>query len=74
MIRQRLYLETMEGVLSKTSKVIIEGNGGNMVYLPLDKIMENANNTRGTKPNSNESIDMPNTMQNTGRQGRGEGR
>lgn len=40
--RQRLYLETMEQVFSNTSKVLIDNEGnGNMMYLPLDKIMQN---------------------------------
>ena len=72
-IRQRLYLETMEGVLSKTSKVIIEGNGGNMVYLPLDKIIENSNSTNVTRATPNDMSDTAN-QRATGRQGRGEGR
>lgn len=39
--RQRLYLETMEQVLSNTSKVLVDTKGnGNMMYLPLDKIMQ----------------------------------
>ncbi|PTQ89130.1 FtsH protease activity modulator HflK [Agitococcus lubricus] len=37
--RQRLYLETMESVLAKTNKVLIENNGNNMIYVPLDKIV-----------------------------------
>jgi membrane protease subunit HflK len=43
--RQRLYLETMEQVFSNTSKVLIDNEGnGNMMYLPLDKIMQNNQN------------------------------
>lgn len=39
--RQRLYLETMEQVFSSTSKVLVDNEGnGNMMYLPLDKIMK----------------------------------
>lgn len=42
--RQRLYLETMQAVLSGTSKVLVDVQGGNnMMYLPLDKIMEQQN-------------------------------
>ena len=38
--RKRLFLETMEQVLSKSNKVIIEGKGGNGVvpYLPLPEV------------------------------------
>jgi membrane protease subunit HflK len=38
--RERLYLETMEGVLSNSTKVFIDQKGGNnILYLPLDKII-----------------------------------
>ena len=49
--RQRLYIATMEKVYSNTSKVMVDVEGGNnMMYLPLDKIMQqqkatNSNNT-----------------------------
>ncbi|GGD76316.1 FtsH protease activity modulator HflK [Lacimicrobium alkaliphilum] len=39
--RQRLYLEALEEIYSKTSKVMVDTDGtGNMMYLPLDKILE----------------------------------
>ena len=39
--RQRLYFETLEEVLGNASKVIVSTEGtGNMIYLPLDKLME----------------------------------
>lgn len=40
LMRQRLYLETMERVLSSTDKVIIDSNGqqGVVPYLPLDQL------------------------------------
>jgi len=39
--RQRLYLATMEKVYSNTSKVMVDVEGGNnMMYLPLDKIIQ----------------------------------
>ncbi|WP_150138204.1 FtsH protease activity modulator HflK [Candidatus Enterovibrio escicola] len=39
--RARLYLETMENVFSRTSKVLIDSQegGNNLLYLPLDKLM-----------------------------------
>ena len=37
--RKRLYLETMQDVLSRTPKILIDGEkGNNMLYLPLDKL------------------------------------
>lgn len=39
--RQRLYLETMEEVLSRSSKVLMDvTTGNNMIYLPLDRIVD----------------------------------
>lgn len=39
--RERLYLDMMETVLSNSSKVMIDVEGGNnLLYLPLDKLME----------------------------------
>ena len=38
--RERLYLESVEDVLSNTTKVFIDQKGGNnILYLPLDKIV-----------------------------------
>jgi membrane protease subunit HflK len=37
--RERLYLQTMEEVMAKSSKVLVDVKGGNnMMYLPLDKL------------------------------------
>jgi membrane protease subunit HflK len=39
--RERLYLETMQQVLQNTSKVVIDQKGGqNLLYLPLDRLMQ----------------------------------
>ncbi len=38
--RERLYLETMEEVLSNSSKLMIDQKGGNnVIYLPLDQLI-----------------------------------
>jgi len=45
-MRDRLYLQMMEQVLTNTSKVLIDtGLNNSLIYLPLDKIMQNAQNT-----------------------------
>ncbi|MDD5249878.1 MAG: FtsH protease activity modulator HflK [Rhodocyclaceae bacterium] len=42
-MRQRMYLETMQQVYSNTSKVMVDAKGGgNLLYLPLDKLMQAA--------------------------------
>ena len=39
--RERIYIETMQQVLSSTSKIIVDTKGsGNLLYLPLDKLMQ----------------------------------
>jgi len=39
--RQRLYLDAVQQVLSNSSKVVIDQkSGSNLLYLPLDKLMQ----------------------------------
>ena len=39
--RDRLYIEAMQQIMSNTTKVLIDQKGGNnLIYLPLDKIMQ----------------------------------
>lgn len=41
--RQRLYLDTVENVMSKSSKVIMDAKDGNsLMYLPLDKMIQDS--------------------------------
>ena len=38
--RERLYLDAMEEVMANNSKVVMDTqNSGNLMYLPLDKLM-----------------------------------
>ncbi len=49
--RKRLYLDTVESVMSRASKVIVDqgkGGGGNMIYLPLDKLLDRARSQQST--------------------------
>lgn len=49
--RDRMYLETMEQVYSNTSKVLVDvKNGNNIMYLPLDKMLNQGSS--GTAPSS----------------------
>ena len=39
--RERLYLETLEQIYASSTKVLVDTKGnGNMIYLPLDKLVE----------------------------------
>ena len=41
--RKRMYLETLESVMSNTSKVLVDvDKGSNLLYLPLDKLTQQA--------------------------------
>ncbi|WP_392559061.1 FtsH protease activity modulator HflK [Orbus mooreae] len=37
--RERLYIETMEEILSKTNKVIVNDKSGNLLVLPLEQML-----------------------------------
>jgi len=36
---QRMYFETMQAILQHTSKILIDSNANNLIYLPIDKLM-----------------------------------
>src|SRR5882672_8869898 len=41
--RERIYIDTMREILSSTNKIMMDYRGsGNLLYLPLDKIMQQA--------------------------------
>ncbi len=48
--RQRMYLETLEAILATSTKVLLdtpESGGGNLIYLPLDRLMERRDTQSG---------------------------
>ena len=56
--RNRLYLDSIQAVMSNSTKVMIDVEGGNnILYLPLDKIAESA---RGV-----ESLNIPSGSNNS---------
>ncbi|WP_433767872.1 FtsH protease activity modulator HflK [Pseudomonas putida] len=53
--RQRLYLDTMQEVFSNTSKVLVTGNKNgqsNLLYLPLDKMIDSSGRSTSTPMSS----------------------
>lgn len=53
--RQRLYLDTMQEVFSSTSKVLVTGNKNgqsNLLYLPLDKMIDSSGRSTSTPMSS----------------------
>jgi len=55
--RERIYLETMQQVMSNTSKVLVDqSKGGNLLYIPLDKLMQM---TPGATPEAAKPAEAP---------------
>ena len=54
--RTRLYLDTMERVYGNTSKVLIDSeSNGNLLYLPLDKMVGNQQGSVKSSPKTSTS-------------------
>lgn len=54
--RSRLYLDTMERVYSNTSKVLLDSeSSGNLLYLPLDKLVDQSRSSSKATKSSNAS-------------------
>jgi len=62
--RERLYIDAMQEVLSNSSKVMVDVEGGNnMMYLPLDKLVRPAANVNSLQGLSPEALrDLSNRM------------
>lgn len=54
---ERMYLETMQRVLSKSSKIIVDSKSGNLLYLPLDKLFVNHSSSLAIKNAKNSNAD-----------------
>ena len=65
--RKRLYIESMEAVLAGTNTVMIDAKGGNNVmYLPIDKMLQHAGNPAPTvNPSASpiEQVQVPSQQQ-----------
>ncbi|TDF35762.1 FtsH protease activity modulator HflK [Alteromonadaceae bacterium M269] len=74
--RQRIYLETLEDVYSQSTKIVVDTEGsGNMMYLPLDKLLQqqsgrqplpqSRNTIEGLRNNTGVVDQNPNTRPST---------
>jgi membrane protease subunit HflK len=65
--RQRLYIDMMEEVLGSSSKVLVDVKGGNnMMYLPLEKIMQNSGRQNTvTLPSANDINQLRQSLGNS---------
>ncbi|MFJ5493713.1 FtsH protease activity modulator HflK [Pectobacterium carotovorum] len=59
--RERLYIETMERVLSHTRKVLVNDKGGNLMVLPLDQMLrgQGSENTQSNNSSSANPLRLP---------------
>ncbi len=59
--RERLYIATMEKVYGNVSKVMVDVEGGNnMMYLPLDKIIQQQNTSNRSGKSTYAPVNEPN--------------
>lgn len=69
--RERMYIETLEQVMSNTTKVFMDQKGGNnLIYLPLDKLMNAADKASRSgrdisDPEPNAQSTTPSTSENS---------
>jgi membrane protease subunit HflK len=58
--RSRMYIETMQQIYASTSKVMVDSKGqGNLLYLPLDKLMQAAGGLVASPESVGSSAEMP---------------
>ena len=61
--RQRLYIDSVQEVMTNASKIMIDVEGGNnMLYLPLDKILEQTGTNLRTPNSTQELRDLANQI------------
>ena len=59
--RDRLYLETMQQVFSNVSKVLVDSRAGsNLLYLPLDKLIQMSGSNSNTSTGVPATVETPN--------------
>ncbi len=63
--RDRMYLDTMQQIYSSTTKILVDSRAGNnLLYLPLDKIMQmgNSSNEIAVLPGTSSAPAAPNNV------------
>lgn len=71
--RERLYLDALESVMSSSTKVMIDVEGGNnLLYLPLDRLVERSQDDQPSQPGQEPPMrDSENQSGSTNRRTRG---
>jgi membrane protease subunit HflK len=63
-MRDRLYIDAMQQIYSNTTKVLVDTKqGSNLLYLPLDKIIQQSGHSNGAAAPAADAL--PNTAANT---------
>ncbi len=53
--RERIYIETLEEILRTSTKVLVDTEGGNnLLYLPLDQLMQRRPSAAGRRADAHE--------------------
>ena len=67
-----MYIDTIEAVMSNSTKIMIDVEGGNnLLYLPLDKIMERSQSEKDNYSGANTSgANYGNASESRNRRGR----
>ena len=64
--RSRMYLETMQQIYASTSKVMVDTKGqGNLLYLPLDKLLQASGSLVALPASVGSSSEMPAQVHST---------
>jgi membrane protease subunit HflK len=74
--RQRMYIETIEQVLRESQKIVLDtkDGAGNMIYLPLDRLLErNATRNPSAQPGSEGGAEILPELPNVTVDGRSRG-
>ncbi|MFW2421502.1 MAG: FtsH protease activity modulator HflK [Porticoccaceae bacterium] len=63
--RERLYLDAVEQVMTNSSKILVDQEGGNnLLYLPLDQLVKQSAGSNGTALNSDGNNQMVDEITN----------
>lgn len=74
--RQRMYMDTIESILARSHKVLIDskaGSGGNVFYLPLDKLLEKSAAHEPEQPQEGPAAAVPKDSDSEAAEARGRG-
>ena len=62
-MRDRLYLDTMQEVMSNSTKVLVDQkSGGNLLYLPFDKLLDTIHSDKTQAAQANVELGSPKLM------------